>query len=148
TGADVALITTKGFRDVMEIGREWRYDIYDLDLVAPPHLIERERRLEIDERTMVDGSVLRPVDVREAEALVEALPASVQAVAICLLHSYANPSNERALAEVIDRLRPDLHVSLSCDVAPERREFERMMTTGVNAYVQPLARPYLSSLED
>ncbi len=149
TGACVGLLTTAGFRDVIEIGRETRYDLYDLFLEAPPTLVPRHRRLEIPERIDNSGQVLLPLDeaaVREAaRRLVE--KEGIEALAIGFLHSYRDGRHELRAAEVMRDLYPDLPVSLSSRVAPEIREFERTSTACANAYVQPLMRRYLDKLE-
>ncbi|TSJ63964.1 hydantoinase/oxoprolinase family protein [Starkeya sp. 3C] len=147
-GAKTALVTTKGFRDVLEIGREWRYDIYDIDLDPPPILIERGSRYEIEERVLASGEMRVPAEAPAIEQLARTLPADLEALAVCFLHSYVNPANERKVRDQLQELRPGLAISISSDVAPEIREVERMSTTIVNAYVQPLVRPYLSQLRE
>jgi N-methylhydantoinase A/oxoprolinase/acetone carboxylase beta subunit len=148
-GSPTWLITTKGFRDVIEIGREKRYDIYDLHLANPSPLVERSRRLEIDERTGAGGQVVREPSRDELRALLRDLPRDqAQAIAVVLLHSWRNPANERALAVWLrEELGPATSISLSCDVSPEMGEFERTSTTLINAYVQPLVSAYLDRLE-
>jgi N-methylhydantoinase A/oxoprolinase/acetone carboxylase beta subunit len=148
-GSPTWLITTKGFRDVIEIGREKRYDIYDLHLVNPAPLVERSRRLEIDERTAAGGEVVREPSRDELRALLRDLPrGQAQAIAVVLLHSWRNPGNERTLgAWLREELGPDTSISLSSDVSPEMGEFERTSTTLINAYVQPLVSAYLDRLE-
>lgn len=145
-GAVTALVTTRGFRDVIEIGREWRYDIYDLFLTAPPLLVPRPLRFEVTERVAPDGSVVTPLDVNEVERIVAELPNNVRSVAVCFLHSYANRAHEVEAARRISELRPDLFVTVSSDLSPEIREYERFSTAVVNAYVQPLVKPYLDRL--
>ena len=149
TGAAVGLITTRGFRDVIEVGKEIRYDLYDLFLEAPPTLVPRHRRLEVPERLDVDGEVLLPLDetavATTARELVE--QHAVEAIAISFLHAYRNPRHERRAAEIVRALYPDLPLTLSSEVAPEIREFERTSTACANAYVQPLMRRYLDRLE-
>lgn len=148
-GARTGLITTRGFRDALEIGREGRYDIYDLQLVLPEPLVERRDRLEVDERLNPDGSVREPLDLASVDRVCDRLAETgVEAVGVCLLHAYANPGHEQA---VRDRVRERLGacpISISSEVAPELREFERTSTTVANAYVQPLIRHYLKKLED
>ncbi len=147
-GALTALLTTSGFRDILEMGHEQRYDIYDLFLRYPEPLVERRWRLEVDEGMDRDGHPLRPPDLETARAQVrEIAAAGTQAVAICLLHSYFNPAHEQMVAEVIRQEAPDLHVSASHEVVPEIREFERTSTTVANAYVKPLIDRYLRRLE-
>jgi N-methylhydantoinase A len=148
-GASTGLITTRGFRDVLEIGREAKYDIYDMFLPLPPPLVPRARRHEAAERLDVDGSVLEPLSRRDVVAAGKALVADgVEAVAICFLYSYVNADHERAAAAELRRRWPALSVTCSTDVAPEIREYERTSTTVANAYVQPLASRYLARLSD
>ena len=147
-GATTALVTTRGFRDAVEIRREGRYDLYDLFLEMPPPLAPRRRRLEVAERILADGTVMTPLDRGQIPALVERLRAlDVQAVAVCLLHAYRNPEHERLLGAALARLAPDLTVSLSSEVVAEIREYERASTTLANVYVRPLVERYLAQLE-
>lgn len=146
-GAVTALITTKGFRDALEIAREHRYDLYDLNLEHPAPLVPRYLRLEIDERILSDGSVAIPVDLDALPDLIERIRAEgATAVGISLLHSYQNPEHERAIHERMRELAPDLIYSVSSDVAPEIREYERTSTTVANVYVRPLAERYITGL--
>jgi 5-oxoprolinase (ATP-hydrolysing) len=148
-GRPTGLLTTRGFRDVLEMGHEQRYDIYDLFLRYPDPIVPRRHRLEVDERLSRDGDVLRPLDLPASDALVDALVEDgVEAVAICLLHSYRNPAHERALAARVRQRHPGLYVSASCEVVSEIREYERTNTTACNAYVQPLMDRYLRRIED
>ncbi len=140
-----ALITTAGFEDVLEIGRHVRRDIYGLAPEAFPTLIPRDRRLGIAERLRADGSVEIPLDEAAMPGLLERL-ADVEAVAVCLLHAYANPAHERRIAAMLAQARPELAVSLSCDVSPEMREYERSSTTVLNALLVPVVRSYLDRL--
>src|SRR5262249_31587326 len=147
-GAPTALLTTRGFRDILEMGREQRYDIYDLFLRYPEPLVERRWRLEVEERMDRNGNPLRPPDLEAVRAHVrEIASAGTPAVGICFLPSYLNPAHERMVAEVIRHEVPGLHVSASHEVVPEIREFERTSTTVANAYVQPLIASYLGRLE-
>jgi N-methylhydantoinase A len=147
-GAPTGLITTAGFGDVLEIGRERKYELYDLFLEMPAPLVARPLRREVAERLAADGSVEIPLDVSAVLREVEALVADgARSLAICFLHAYANPAHERAAAEAVARRFPDLSLSLSCDIAPEIREYPRVVTTVVNAYVKPLAETYLDRLE-
>jgi N-methylhydantoinase A len=147
-GAPTGLITTAGFADVLEIGRERKYELYDLFLEMPAPLVARPWRREVPERLAADGSVEIPLDLEALLHQAEALVADgVRSLAICFLHAYANPVHERAAAEAVARRFPDLSLSLSCDVAPEIREYPRVVTTVVNAYVKPLAEIYLDRLE-
>jgi N-methylhydantoinase A/oxoprolinase/acetone carboxylase beta subunit len=147
-GARTGLVTTRGFRDALEIGREGRYDIYDLRLELPEPLVERRHRLEVDERLNPDGGVRRPLDPASIEEACDRLvEAEVDAVGVCLLHAYANPEHEeRVRAEILKKV-PNCAISISSEVAPELREYERTSTTVANAYVQPMVQRYLSALE-
>ena len=143
-GARTALITTRGFRDAVEIGREHRYDMYDLFLELPTPLVPRHLRFEVDERMLADGSVLDAARPRRGARLIAALRAErIQAVAVCLLHSYRNPAHERAVGELLRAHAPEIGCALSCEVVPEIREYERTSTTLANVYVQGLAGRYL-----
>ncbi len=147
-GAKLALITTKGFRDLLEIGRQTRPHMYDLQKDFPPPLVPRERRLELNERIAADGSVYRPVDPEEVDRLIEDLRRSeVEACAICFLFSFLNPSHEEAVAERVRAALPQVQISLSSQVQPEFREYERFTTTVINAYLQPAVGQYLRRLE-
>ena len=147
-GARTALLTTRGFRDSVEIGREHRYELYDLFLELPRPLTPRRLRFDITERTAAGGAVLQEVDQREVEALAaELAERGIEAVAISFLHSFANPANELAARRAVNRAAPGLRVSISSEVSPEIREFERTSTTIANVYVQPLAEQYLRDLE-
>jgi N-methylhydantoinase A/oxoprolinase/acetone carboxylase beta subunit len=147
-GSPTWLLTTQGFRDVVEIGREKRYDIYDLHLANPAPLVERARRWEIDERTSAKGEVERAPSRAELRELLQALPPGEKAIAVVLLHAWRNPANERTIAQWLrEELGPDTAISLSSDVAPEMGEYERTSSTLINAYVQPLVASYLDRLE-
>jgi N-methylhydantoinase A len=147
-GATTGLLTTRGFRDALEIGREMRYDIYDIFLELPKPLCPRRRRLEVAERLDNTGKVLTPLTRGEAEGAVDELLAmGVESVAICLLHSFRNPVHERMLRDLIITKRPRFPVSISSEVAPEVREYERTSTTVANAYTMPAVRRYLEELE-
>ncbi len=147
-GAMAGLLTTAGFRDALEIGREGRYDMYDLLIDPPAPLVSRHLRLEVTERVLADGSVLTPLDEQSARDAIDALlAAGVEAIAISLLHAYRNPAHERALVDLVNRMAPGLAVSCSSDVVPEIREFERTSTTVANVYVMPLMARYLDDLE-
>jgi len=147
-GATTALIATDGFRDVLEIADESRFDQYDLDIEKPAPLVPRSRRFTVVERMDVEGGVLTPLDEDGVRALVPAIRASgATAVAVAFLHSYANPAHERRVREILEEAAPELAVSLSCEVCPEIREYERTSTTVANAYVQPLMAGYLRRLE-
>jgi N-methylhydantoinase A len=146
-GASTALVTTRGFRDTLELRREMRYDIYDLLITLPEPLVPRPLRLEVDERVDARGQIRVPLDEAGLEATLEVLrTAGVEALAVCFLHSFTNDVHERRVGEWFSEHAPELAISLSCEVAPEIREFERTSTTVANAYVQPLVERYLSSL--
>jgi N-methylhydantoinase A len=147
-GARTALVTTRGFRDVMTIRRELRYDLYDLFLELPEPLVPRRLRFEVSERILADGSVDTPVDPGEVERIARRLDREgVEAVAVCLLHSYRNPEHERAVGAILERRLPGVPVSLSSDVAPELGEFARTSTAIANAFVLPLVGTYLNTLQ-
>ncbi len=148
-GARTGLVTTRGFRDVLEMGREKRYDIYDLFLEMPEPLVERRLRLEVTERCLADGRVHTRLDEAEARAAAERLVAEgVESVAVCFLHSYRNAAHERRMGAILAEVAPHLPVSLSVDVIPELREYERLSTTVCNAYVMPLMRRYLARFRE
>lgn len=148
-GASVGLITTRGFRDVLEIGRQTRPHLYDYAVRRPEPLVPRELRLEVDERVMADGTVRVPLDEAQVEDAARRLErAGVGAVAICFLHAYRRPDHERRAREIVRRVLPDAYLSLSSDVLPEFREFERMSTTVLNAYMGPRMGAYLQGLLD
>ncbi|KIC12737.1 methylhydantoinase [Leisingera sp. ANG-M1] len=144
-GATVATVTTEGFRDILEIAYERRYSQYDINLEKPDLLVPRERSLTIRERMSAEGEVLIGMEDSAVEALIEELDAcGAEAVAICLMHSYANPDHERWLRDTLAERRPGLTVSISSEVSPEAREFDRLCTTVANAYIQPLMETYLA----
>src|SRR5689334_6242025 len=146
-GARTALLTTKGFRDAYEIAREHRYDLYDLFLEMPQPLVPRYLRLEVDERVYADGSIARAPDQDAVARLVAELrDKDIEAVAICFMHSYANPAHEQLVGAIVGEIAPGMRVSLSSDVVPEIREYERTSTTVVNVYVQELVETYLNEL--
>lgn len=148
-GAVTALLTTQGFRDSLEIGREQRYDLYDLMLEHPRPLVPRYLRFDIPQRTLADGRTLLELDEAYVERLARELAESgVEAVAIVFLHSFADPSAERTARAAVQRAAPRLRVSLSSDVIPEIREFERASTTIANVYVQARVERYLRELEE
>lgn len=147
-GAKTALLMTRGFRDALEIGRESRYDIYDLFLELPRPLVPRRLRREVAERLLEDGSILEPLDAEGVEREVRSLQTEgVEAIAVCLLHSYKNPSHEQAVSEIVRRVAPEIYLSLSSEVIPALREYERASTTVVNVYVRPLIDAYLERLD-
>lgn len=147
-GARVGLLATEGFRDALDIRREVRYDMYDLDLEFPQPLAPRHLRRGVRERINADGQVIEPLDLDRARVEVETLAAEgVSSLAVCLLHSYVNPAHEQQLKTFITTHYPQLYVSLSAELAPSMGEYERTSTTISNAYVQPLVQQYLSHLE-
>ena len=147
-GARVALICTEGMRDSLEMAYEHRFEQSDLFMERPAPLVPRHLRLPVRERLAADGSVLIPLDEASVERLVPVLEdASVESVAIGLIHSYANPAHERRVGQILGRHLPDVPISLSSDVSPEIREYDRLSTTTANAYVQPLMAGFLSRLE-
>ncbi len=149
TGAVTALVTTRGLRDVLAIGEERRYDMYDLALQMPEPLVPRRRRWEASERVLADGTVELPLDPQEARRLARrARREGVEAIAVCLLHAYRHPDHERALAEAIRDEAPAISVSLSSEVAPEIGEYVRTSTVVANAYTLPLISRYLQTLAE
>jgi N-methylhydantoinase A len=148
-GARTGMLTTRGFRDVLDMAREKRYDVFDLRLVFPDPLVPRRRRGEVDERCHYDGRVEIPLDLAGARATLTGLVEEhgIESLAICLLHGYANPGHEQALREMAAAAYPDLMVSLSSEVSPAWREFERFTTTCINAFTQPMFDQYLGRLE-
>ena len=147
-GARTALLTTAGFRDVVEMGREHRYELYDLDLELPRPLVPRWLRFDVTERLYADGSVAVPLDRTQVATLAgELADAGVEAVAVCFLHSHTNPAHEREAREAIQQTAPGLRVALSSEVNPEIREYERASTTLANVYVQGLVEDYLADLQ-
>ncbi len=146
-GANVGLITTAGFRDIIEIAYERRYDQYDIFLDKPDLLVRREDCWTVPERVDADGKVLQVLDTSELDSLLSAMDKrGIESVAICLLHSYLNPAHEIALAALVRQHRPDLSITLSSEVCPEIREFDRACTALANAYIKPLMARYLKDL--
>ncbi len=147
-GARLGLITTEGFRDILEMGTEQRYDIYDLFLKYPEPLVRRRHRLEVPERMDRDGTIVVPLDRgRVVAAARQLVAAGVEAIAVCFLHAYRNPAHEREAGEAIRALFPDIAVSLSSDVVAELWEYQRLTTTCANAFVQPLMDRYVRRIE-
>jgi len=146
-GAKTGLITTKGFRDVLEIGRSIRYSTYDVFAEFPKPLIPRHLRFEVDERIRNDGSIFKPLDPEEATRVVRTLlKKGVESIAVCLINSFENPTHELMLKEIIEKEAPGISVSISFRVLPQIKEYERTSTTVTNAYVKPLTGRYLSKL--
>ncbi len=147
-GARTALLTTEGFRDVIEIRHEHRFEQYDVNIDLPPPLVPRRLRLAVRERIDAQGNVLLPLDEDSLELAIDALAAQgVEAVAVGYLHSFTNPQHERRTGEAVARRLPHVAVTLSCEVSPEMREYERFSTACANAYIQPLMGRYLAGLE-
>jgi N-methylhydantoinase A/oxoprolinase/acetone carboxylase beta subunit len=147
-GAKVGLVTTKGFRDILEMRREGRYDLYDLTARFPSPLVPRSLREELAERIAPDGTVLIKPRLSDVRSLARRFKsAGVQSIAVCLLHSYRNPAHEKLVAKIFAACAPEICVSISCEVAPEIREFERMSSTVLNAYVRPFVSQHLRRLQ-
>ena len=147
-GCKLGFLTTKGFRDILEMGTEQRYDIHDLFLKFPAPLAPRRWRREVDERVTRDGEVVTPLDIDQVRREVDDLVAGgVEAIAVCLLHAYKYPAHEQMIRDLLRADYPRLAVSISSEVYPELKEFERSSTTAANAYVQPLMGAYIEKLE-
>lgn len=148
-GSRTALVTTEGQRDMLDIGREWRYDIYDLDIVLPTPLVTPEDRVELGERMDPHGNAVQQPTSGELESMAEALKdMGVESVAVSLLHAYVNDTHERKVREILEKRLPGVAISLSSELAREINEFERTSTTAANAYVKPIVAAYLHELED
>jgi len=147
-GARTGLVVTQGTRDVLTIAREIRYELYDLNLEIPRPLVPDDKRVEIDERLAADGTVVVPLAEANIERLLDEVERlQVEAIGVCLLHSYVNDAHEKAVAAALVKRFPGLAVSISSGIAREIREYERMSTTAANAYVQPLFAQYLERLD-
>ena len=146
-GARTGLLTTRGFRDNLELGRERKYELYDLNIENPPPLVPRDLRLEVDERVDASGAVLKALDeaqlVSQARTLIER---DVTSIAVMFLHAYANAGHERAAGAILARMFPHIELTTSHEVVSEIREFDRASTTVANAYIKPLARRYLDHM--
>ena len=146
-GAKTALVTTRGFRDVLELRRLRVPQLYNAFYRPPEPLVERRLRLEVDERIGSGGTVIRPLDEDSLTPALDRLRTDApEAVAVCLIHSYSNPEHEKRLGEIIRKELPEAYISLSVDVLPEIREYERTSTTVINAYLGPIVKNYLDSL--
>src|SRR5207245_464740 len=146
-GAVTGLITTAGFADTLEIGRERKFELYDLNIARPEPPGPRHLRLEVAERRRADGAVARKLDAREVAARAKRLvDAGVTSIAVVFLHAYANPRHEAQAVALIARRHPEIAVTTSHEVAPEIREYERASTAVANAYIKPLARQYLDAM--
>lgn len=147
TTARAGIIITRGFAGILDLARQRRPDLYDMDVLKPEPVVPRERRFELDERLSADGAVVTPVDETEVRTLAgRLLEAGVEVVAICLLHSYVNPAHEREVGRILAEAAPQIAVTLSSDVHPEMREFDRFSTTAVNAALVPVMSGYLTRL--
>src|SRR5688572_2640099 len=147
-GAPTALLTTAGFRDAVEIGREHRYELYDLNLDLPKPLVPRHLRFDIPERVAADGAVLEALDDQFVRRLVgELRDKGIKAIGVCYLNSFRNPTHEKRTAEIIAEVAPQIRVSLSAEVVAEIREFQRTSTTLANVYVQERVADYLTQLQ-
>jgi len=146
-GARTGLITTRGFRDVLEIRTLRMPRLYDLSWTKPPPLVERHLRVEVDERINAKGEVERPLAGADVARAIEKLRGEgVEAIAVCLIHSYVNPVHEQLVKKVAARVAPSVTLCVSSEVLPEIKEYERTSTTVINAYVRPIVERYLSSL--
>ena len=147
-GAKLGLITTEGFRDVLEIQRSYRDDLYNLQWDKPKALVARHLRLAIHERVAADGTILLPVDDKKTQEVIQQLlNEGVEAIAVCLLNAYANPANEEAVGRIVREMAPRIALSLSSEVDPRIREYERVSTTVLNAYAMPRMHSYMSRLD-
>ena len=147
-GAKTALITTQGFRDVIEMRTESRFEQYDLNLELPEPLIPRQSRFTVPERVDANGDVLITLDHTDIEAVADQIAiAGYDSVAVGLIHSYLNPDHERLIRDVLAAKLPDVMISLSCEVSPQMREYERFNTVVANAYIKPLMKSYLGRLK-
>ena len=148
-GAKTALITTEGFRDVLEFRRNRIPRLYDLYYEKPPALVKRQLRLEVRERMNYQGEVLRPLVVADVDKAVDKIISEgVESVAICLLHSYANPDHEQYITKVLRERAPNVILTVSSELLPEMKEYERTSTTVINSYVRPVVERYLTRLTD
>ena len=147
-GRPTALVTTAGFRDVLLIGRQKRYETYDLHMDKPPPLVARRNVLEVTERVGPNGEIEEPIDLVSLNAMVDTLAESdIESVAVSLLHAYANPTHEHIIKDALQARLPNLLVSLSSTISPKFREYERTSTTVANAYVRPIVADYISKLQ-
>lgn len=147
-GAKTALVTTRGFRDVIEIARELRYEVYNFQIEYPVPLVPRHLRFEVDERLSFDGKTIKALNEEEVISLIRDLKKKqIESVAICFLHSYKNPENEQRVAGIFRRCWPEVSISISFEVLPQIEEYERTNTTIVNAYIKRVMEEYLSALE-
>jgi len=146
-GERIALITTKGFRDVLEIARLRTPSLYDLYYQKPTPLVERKLRFEVDERVNFKGEILKELDYSSLKPIIEKIQLeNIQSVAICLLHSYANSKHESEISNFLKSIIPNINLSVSSEILPEMREYERTSTTVINAYIRPVVKDYLQKL--
>jgi N-methylhydantoinase A len=146
-GAKTGLITTRGFRDVLELGRELRYDAYDIFAEYPLPLVPRSLRQEVAERITSDGRVIKELDGPQVKkVLSELLNMGIESLAVCLINSYENPVHEQMIKDIVKQAAPELSLSTSFEVLPQIREYERTCTTATNAYVKPITAKYLAKL--
>lgn len=146
-GAKTGLITTKGFRDTLEFGREMRYDMYDIFAIYPEPLISRPFRREVDERLSSDGRIIKKLEPENVKAVLRKLMAmGIESLAVCLLNSFENPTHELMVKDIVLKEAPELSISISYEVLPQIREYERTSTTVANAYVKPLTGSYIARL--
>ena len=146
-GPPTALLVTEGFRDVLRIRNEHRYEMFDLQIEYPEPLVPPEHTFGIDERVLADGTLLKPVDPAAITTLAAKLKRrGIVSVAVCLLNSFRNPANEEAIAAALHEVAPELYVTLSSQVAPQIREYPRASTTAINAFTMPITEPYLEGL--
>jgi N-methylhydantoinase A len=147
-GCKTAIITTKGFRDVIELARQQRASLYDVQVDKPIPIVERRFRKEVDERVLFDGTVYKEINREEVEQLIRELKQQgIESYAVCFLHSYKNPVNEEVVEKIIQELHPEAYVSISSRVLPEYREYERITTTTLNSYIGPLVGNYANMFE-
>ena len=147
-GPRTAFITTRGFRDIIIMGRQKRYDTFDVYLTKPVPLVDRQDVFEVDERIDVHGETVRPIDAASVDGVVDAITAGgYESAAVAFIHAYADGRHERAMRDAIAARHPHMPISLSCEVSPKMREFERFSTTLANAYVKPVVERYLGHLE-
>ena len=147
-GAKTCFITTEGFRDVLDIGYESRFDQYDILIEKTMSLVPRKYRYVIEERTDINGNIIKPINTKKFQSLVDIIKnEKFESIGIGFLHSYGNPKNENDLKEFLLKYLPDVEVSISSDVCPEIREYERFTTTVVNSYIKPLISTYLKKLD-
>ena len=148
-GANTALITTEGFRDILELRRNRVPRLYDLNYEKPPSLVKRQLRLEVRERLNYKGEVLRPLEIADVDRAIEKIAQEgVESVAVCLLHSYANPEHEQYIARALRERVPQVNLTLSSELLPEMKEYERTSTTVINGYVRPVVERYLGLLTE